>query len=336
VDNVRFSIIIPVSDADTYLEQSIDHCLNLNYPDYEIILLPDKPIPEPSSFRVIPTVNPSPSVKRNVGIQNAQGEICAFIDADAYPTQDWLEKADQHFNDPQVAAVGGPNLTPDEDTEMQKAAGFILAFPLGGGTPKRFSPAPLHECDELQSVNMLIRKSVLEEIGGFDSGLWPGEDAKLSYQIKKMKMKMIYSPEIIVYHHRRPLFRQFLKQLWNYGITKPLAIKRHMSFRHLFYVIPTLFLLGLITGPILFQWLPSLRIVYFSILGFYVAGLLWSTRRPPTVKMKAATFTGIFLMHITYGFAFLIGLFRKGSTIEDNDNLSPSRQYGESAINFSK
>ena len=310
MDKVKFSIIIPVSNADTYLDQCIKHCLELPYANYEVILLPDRPFPAPSPIRVIPTDTPSPSLKRNLGIQNALGEICAFLDADAYPAPDWLAKASQHFNRLDVAAVGGPNLTPDEDSRMQHAAGFVLASLFGGGAPERFSPFPLHECDELQTVNMLVRKSVLEKIGGFDTNLWPGEDAKLSYQIKALKLKMIYSPEVIVYHHRRPLFRPLIKQLWNYGYTKPAAIKNHFSIKHLVFFIPSLFLLGLFAGPFIFPWIPFTNVVYFFILGIYIAGLLWSVKKLPTIRMKVAVFIGIFLIHVAYGSAFLIRLFK--------------------------
>ncbi len=293
-----------------YLDQCIDHYLNLDHPNYEIILLPDETLHLSSQIKVIPTGTPSPSVKRNVGINNAKGEICAFIDADAYPASDWLSKAEEYFFNPNVGAIGGPNLTPHEDSMMQKAAGHILASTWGGGTPSRYSPLIKRECRELQSVNMFVRKSILEETGGFDPNLWPGEDAKLSYAIRALGKKLFYIPDLVVYHHRRPLFLPLLKQMWNYGLTKPTALKGHWSFKHMFFCIPSLFVLGILVGPFLFNWLPFTVAIYFIILGIYMAGVLWSSRKPSSLKMKATTFVGTFLTHITYGIAFFVGLFR--------------------------
>lgn len=306
---MRYSVIIPVSRADTYLAQCVDHCLKLTNCQFEVILLPDQPLVQPATVRVIPTNTPSPSEKRNIGIAAATGDICAFIDADAYPATDWLEKAGRYFDDPAVGAVGGPNLTPSDDTDMQKAAGVILESPLGTGDPDRHRPGKLHDSRELQSVNMLVRKSVLEKIGGFDPSLYPGEDAKLSYQITAMA-RMVYAPEVVVYHHRRKLFRPFLRQMWYYGLTKPRALKARFSFRHVFFFIPTTFLLGLVGGPPLMAVQPIVAIPYFAILGIYVLGLLWSARRAPSLKTKAAAFVGIFLTHIAYGTAMIGGFFK--------------------------
>lgn len=42
----KVSIIIPVADCNNNLDECISHCLLLDYPDYEILVLPDNPLPQ--------------------------------------------------------------------------------------------------------------------------------------------------------------------------------------------------------------------------------------------------------------------------------------------------
>jgi len=310
----KISIIIPVSTASHYLEECLEHCGSLDYPNFEIILLPDEPLNQDLlGIRVIPTGYAGPSLKRNIGITHSTGEICAFIDADAYPTRDWLKKSATFFNDPEVAAIGGPNLTPEDDAPMQKANGFIFSSFLGGRRYKvRYSKVTEFNSWELQTVNMFVRKSALDQLGGFEVGLWPGEDAKLSFQIADvLKKKQLYVPELIVYHHRRPLFKPYLEQVWRSGVTKGTLLKEFFSFGRVEYLLPTLFVLGLIIGPFLMLLSPVIKAIYFSILGIYLLGALATGVKTGNLKMGAAVFIGIILTHLTYGIAFLMGLLRR-------------------------
>ena len=47
------------------------------------------------------------SVSRNIGIAAAAGDIVGFIDDDAVPHPDWLDRILAPYRDPRVGAVGG-------------------------------------------------------------------------------------------------------------------------------------------------------------------------------------------------------------------------------------
>src|SRR6267142_6340895 len=51
-----------------------------------------------------------PSVQRNAALREARGDLIYFLDDDSVPARDNLRKAIQHFVDPQVKMLGGPNL----------------------------------------------------------------------------------------------------------------------------------------------------------------------------------------------------------------------------------
>src|SRR3990167_3507570 len=122
------SIIIAVKAWQKNLEECVSKCLELDYPDFEILILPDAPLekkcPWSSSGRVsiFPTGPVGPAEKRDLALNYAKGEILAFIDDDAYPAKDWLKCAMEDFEDNSVAAMGGPSVTPFNDSLLEKAS----------------------------------------------------------------------------------------------------------------------------------------------------------------------------------------------------------------------
>ena len=103
----KVSIIIAVGVPGSYLDECVAHCRKLDYPEYEIIVLPDEDwTPPDPSIRIIPTGKVRPAEKRDRGVKESTGEFAALIDDDAYPEPSWLSAAVGHFEDPSVAAVG--------------------------------------------------------------------------------------------------------------------------------------------------------------------------------------------------------------------------------------
>lgn len=147
--NPRVSIIIPCKDIDALTSESIDKCRQLDYDNFEIIVLPDDHSKGAGDIKIIATGAVSPGGKRNMGAKNSAGEFLAFIDSDAYPRRDWLRNALRYFSDPQVAAVGGPGVTPDEDPILQKAGGCILSSFMVGGIANRYGSAKSRESDDI-------------------------------------------------------------------------------------------------------------------------------------------------------------------------------------------
>jgi cellulose synthase/poly-beta-1,6-N-acetylglucosamine synthase-like glycosyltransferase len=108
-NNPKVSIIIPLKEINQNLKECIDSCLKLDYPNFEIIILPDKNSEDfktsSEKIRVIETGNITPPKKRDFALSKTDADILAFIDDDAYPVKDWLNNALVHFKDEEVAAV---------------------------------------------------------------------------------------------------------------------------------------------------------------------------------------------------------------------------------------
>jgi GT2 family glycosyltransferase len=248
-----------------------------------------------------------------MAIKYAKGEILAFIDDDAYPTKDWLKYALENFKDEDVAAVVGPAITAPEDALRQKASGVIFSSVLVSGRYNyRYLPKKKMTVDDYPSCNFLVRKQIMQELGGFNTKFWPGEDTKLCLDItRKLGRKIIYDPGVLVYHHRRPLFIPHLKQVANYSLHRGYFVKKYpaTSLRLPFF-IPTLFLCALICGGPLSLISAPLRSIYFSGVFLYLALVLFFSIHKD-LRLIPLVFFGTILTHLTYGLYFLKGLFSK-------------------------
>lgn len=317
----KISIIIPVIAINDYIRESVPKMLELDWPDFEILIFTDKPDAKHSwpKTKIIASGKVGPAEKRDLALKHANGEILAFLDDDAYPEPDWLKKSLHCFDeDEKVGAVGGPAITPKDDGILQKVSGAVFESYLGGGLARnRYLCVGDHcDCYDWPTVNLLIRKDVFAKIGGFDSSYWPGEDTKLCLDIHNAGYKIKYDPEGIVYHHRRSDLLKHFKQIGNYALHRGHFAKIYPeTSRKLFYFVPTLFDLYLIALIVLNMIHNSLFIILIIPLLLYLAGLIVdgmiiATRwRNPVIGLLAIPM--IFLTHVWYGIRFIQGLIVK-------------------------
>ena len=313
------SIIVACKTIDPYVKECILGCLQLNYPRFELLVLPDYPenLSE-NRVRVVPTGPVKPSDKRNIGVNDANGEVVAFIDGDAYPDKDWLKNSLRYFDDPKVAAVGGPGLTPETDSTMQKASGEILSSFLGAGPLSfRHSAKIPRKCDDLPTVNLIVRRSTFKEMGGFNTEYWPGEDTKFCLDlVYGLGKDAIYAPDVMVYHHRRVLFRPHLKQIAGYGLHRGYFSKKFPeTSRRLLYFIPSILVLGLPIILLIGYLNESVRLlslfpllVYFLLIGIGAVIVSFRRRSP---NLVGPVFLGAIATHLWYGTYFLRGLLSR-------------------------
>jgi len=314
---VKVSVIIPLYILNERFRSNLIRLLDLDYPNFEIIVVHDKGI----SFQHegIRTVNTnkdktSPAEKRDLALKEVEGEICAFIDDDAYPAKDWIKNAIKYFADEKIGVVGGPGLTPPEDTFMMKAGGLCYESLLGSGPIRyRFVRGKERTVDDLTAYNLFVRKSVLKEAGGFGSTFYGGEDTKLCIEITKLKKEILYRPDVAVYHHRRPLFWPHLKQIGNVGFHRGYFVKRYpQTSRKTFYFLPAVFVILFSLGIILSIASSMFAVIFgISILLFLSLAFTDCFYRSKKIWMSAIASLGILSMHFAYGIHFLRGIAKK-------------------------
>jgi len=320
---MKYSFIIPVKEINAYIRESIPKILEIERDDFEIIIYPDAINNEKwEKTRQIATGPGGPAMKRGLASRDALGDFLIFIDDDAYPEKNILEILDKDFQDESVAAIGGPAITPKDDNFLQKVSGAVFLSSLSGGFPERYIPVGKKRfVIDWPSVNLSVRKSAFLKIGGFDSQYWPGEDTKFCLDIMhklKERNKILYNPEIIVWHHRRAGLVRHLKQVGGYGLHRGFFAKKfpETSCKFKYFVPSAFFLFSLLSVIILalfiFQKPIPVIISDVFILGWIIYFLalvkaFFEINRHEKFLVSVVAIFHTILTHFYYGMRFIWG-----------------------------
>jgi succinoglycan biosynthesis protein ExoA len=262
-----------------------------------------------------------PSVQRNAAIKAAHGDWIYFLDDDSVPPPASLNQAVKHFTDPAVSMVGGPNLCPPDSPLLERIFGVALASWLAFFSSRaRYAQVghvrPASE-KELILCNLLVRRDVLVQLGGFNEALYPNEENALMDKLQKSGRKLIYDPQFIVYRRPRQSLRAFIKMLMTYGRGRAEQVRLH----------PTLGSAPNFVPPLFCVYLAALIVIQFAPLNRFLAPVkLWAAipllayalavLAQTLVSIKSHGFMRSILAmpllvasHIFYGLGFWRGLF---------------------------
>ncbi|MCI0704117.1 MAG: glycosyltransferase [Planctomycetia bacterium] len=223
----RASVVVCTYNGGRTLDQCLRSLQNLKYPDYEVIVVDDGSTDDTREIlsrypkvKAIHQPNMGLSAARNVGLFAATGEIVAYTDSDCFADPDWLTHLVAQLQRTGAAAVGGPNLTPED--------GWLAACV--GASPGQ--PTHVLESDQVAEhvpgCNMTFRRDALLAISGFDP-LYrkAGDDVDVCWRLQQSGEWITFAPGAFVWHHRRQGPRSYLRQQAGYGEAEALLRFHH-------------------------------------------------------------------------------------------------------------
>jgi glycogen synthase len=176
----RVSVVVNTIDRADSLRRTLLSLLQLDYPELEVVVVvgpstdhTDAVAAEfANTMKIVRCDTANLSVSRNLGIRHASGEIVAFIDDDAVPDPWWLDDIVPAFDDPEVAAVGGPVY----DFDGSLFSTHSIADSHGDPRIATHGPNPTHILAAPHSdlfvtpigTNSAFRRSAVVAVGGFD------------------------------------------------------------------------------------------------------------------------------------------------------------------------
>jgi len=318
--SIKYSIIIPVKEINDYIRETVPHILKLDFPAWELIILPNEFCENEwlcDKIRILPSGRVGPAAKRDLGAMESKGEILVFLDDDSFPSSNYLSVANDYLDDEEVVALGGPGITPQNDSFWQKVSGAVFVSRFSGGAPERYLSIGVEkQVYDWPSVNLIVKKSDFIRIGGFNTEYWPGEDTKLCLDLlKNTHKKILYIPQLVVWHHRRSGLKRHLAQIGAYGLHRGFFFKKYPeTSRKLLYLTPSLlaiYLMASLAGYLLTTNWPQLLFLplYMYLLVLALAFLdIW---KKINIRVGFAALPYVLLTHIYYGVKFLQGIFTK-------------------------
>ena len=193
-----------------------------------------------SNFRYVYEDKLGLSHARNRGMHEARAPIVAYIDDDAFAHREWLEELLAGFAQaPRPACVGGKIVLAWEGEKPPSWATGRLLEAYGSLDLGQYPSFMLHA----NGGNMALQKSVLNQFGGFQSGLGrrgksllAGEESDLQLGFREAGFLIRYQPKAVVEHwvpYSRQKLSYILKVYYNYGITESIRRRSHRTVSRL-------------------------------------------------------------------------------------------------------
>jgi glycosyltransferase involved in cell wall biosynthesis len=153
---------------------------------------------------------------RNAGWQRARHELVGFVDDDVIVRPGWADAIAAGFGSDHVAFVTGRVVVPEHQANAERPVAIT----------SRTVREPLHSGlmgDLGASANLAVRRSALDQVGGFDQTLGPGtwaaaaEDLDLFDRLFRLGLTGLFEPDACAEHDQWRSRRQLLALDWRYG-----------------------------------------------------------------------------------------------------------------------
>lgn len=217
------SIIIPTRNGLALVRKCVESIVaKTTYSPYEIIIVDngsDDPetldyflaLQKSNTARVIRDDAPfNYAALNNRAVAQAQGSVIAFLNNDVeIISPDWADEMVSHALRPEIGAVGGRLLYPDDTVQH---AGIILAGDLIAFHAHKYLPRPhpgyfgraglIQNFSAVTAACLVARKAVYEEVGGLDENLTVAyNDVDFCLKLREKGYRILWTPYAQMYHH---------------------------------------------------------------------------------------------------------------------------------------
>ena len=193
-ERFRVSVIIPVHNGETHIQEAVTSVLKQSYKPYEVIVVDDGSIDQTASIikglegnvKYIYQDNNGTAAARNKGIEAAEGEYIAFMDADDLWVTHKLEiqkkELERDKSSHVVFGMVKHFYSPETDSDYRKK--FLCKdVPLGGPNPG----------------TMLIKKDHFMKVGYFSTDNDSADITDWYIKAKEKKLSISLVPHILMY-----------------------------------------------------------------------------------------------------------------------------------------
>lgn len=212
-ENFLVSIVVPVYNAEKYLEQCLNSIQNQTYKNFEVILVNDGSMDHSETickefvevdtrFRYFLKVNGGASSARNFGLDHVRGDFITFIDADDWVDENHLEvlinNIKENNSDMAVSSIKKfDNVSNFEFRVYSNQEKYLLNYnKLNREEFLVILPKLIHASNSYKiAVSKLFKKELVTDVR-FDESIVYGEDLDFFFKIYNNINSISYVDEV--------------------------------------------------------------------------------------------------------------------------------------------
>ena len=179
-------MIIPLHRRSPAFERSVEEAVAVAGTEHQVLVVAD-PTPGPLPDGATPVVSgagsdTSPAEKRDLALAHADGDICAFLDDDAYPRPDWIDRALARFARSRDRGRRRPRGHASGTAVAGAARRRVLRVAVRAAARSGTASCPTATC-ATSTTGLLTTSSSAPRrcasVGGWGSRFYGGEDTKV-------------------------------------------------------------------------------------------------------------------------------------------------------------
>ena len=310
------SIMVPAHNEGIVIEKTVRSLLSLDYPAerYEVIIINDNSSDNSAQIlKGIQDENPAVTLKvintdavtggkgksnaLNIGFNISKGEYLAIYDADNTPEKKALKYLVVTLSrNEELGAVIGKFRTRNKSYNLLTR--FINIETLFFQWMAQAGRWKLFKLCTIPGTNFLIRRSIIEEIGGWDTKAL-AEDTEISFRIYRMGYKIMFMPKAVTWEQEPQTFKVWFKQR-----TRWVKGNIYVIFKDIKY------LFDLKSGPIKFDIIYFTSIYLFGLTASIISDVLFILGLTQLITVNVVGYSLILwiLAYIVYGLSIAITL----------------------------
>jgi glycosyltransferase involved in cell wall biosynthesis len=346
MENTPFvTLIMPIRNEAGFIARSLTAALAQDYPhDRMEVLIADgmstdetrdvvaRVAQRYSGIRVTVIDNPGKIVPTgiNAALLHAQGQIIVRVDGHTIVEPDYVRECIAALERSGASNVGG-RMDPVSEGRFGEATALATSSPFGVGG------ARFHYSDREEWVDTVYMgawpRDVFQRHGIFDEELVRNQDDELNYRLRSRGEKILLSPRIKSRYYNRSTRHALWRQYLQYGYWKVRVMQKHPPQMQPRQFVPPLFVSSLL---ILLSAAPFFALgkwLFLLVSGSYVMANLAASllvARKSSWRCLPLLPAVFLILHMAYGFGFLLGLVRFWNRWGDREHqhsysLTPSQ-----------
>ncbi|MBS7647353.1 glycosyltransferase family 2 protein [Candidatus Bathyarchaeota archaeon] len=243
------SVVVINFRGTDQLEKCLTYLMRTNYPNYEVIIVDcltenleswtNQHFPKAKIVHYAYDIGPSASHNVGKAILNPESKYLAFLDNDAYVTENWLTELVKVMESNEKIGVAQAKILMTSNKKLMDNAGLAIDALGTWYTPRGLKADNFQTLTEIfaaSSAGCLVRLEAFEKVGGFDPEYFIyDDDTDFSFRVRLLGYKIVFVPTAVVFHDGDPVRALNPRKLWHSVKNRIFTMAKNYELKNLWW-----------------------------------------------------------------------------------------------------